>query len=75
MKYLVSGNMRLEYESALGDSFLFMDDWVGNNLSEAEMLIYKTDGDFPEKQALFARWTADQQITSLKIYVDNVLQP
>lgn len=67
--------MRLEYESALGDNFLLMDDWVAVNLNEAEMAVYNSAGVSPEKQALFDRWTVDQQITSLKIYIDDVLQP
>jgi hypothetical protein len=75
MKSVISGNTRLEYESALGDDFMLMDDWVHSNLSEAEMLVYTSEGFSSEKQALMQRWTADQKITSLKIYIDDVLQP
>ena len=75
MKSFTVGNMRLEYESALGDAFLLMQEWVEMNLNQAELEIYARDEPTPEKQALFDRWTADQQITSLKIYIDDVLQP
>ena len=75
MKTVVSGNIRMEYTSALGDNFLLLDDWVHTNLSETEMAAYRTDDLTPEKQAVFDKWTLDQQITSLKIYIDDVLQP
>ena len=73
MKSVVQGNITMEYESALGDSFLLMDDWAHTNLSEAEMLVYANDEYTEEKKALFDRWLADQQITSLRMYVDGVL--
>lgn len=74
--HVVDGkNIRLDYESALGDSFLLMDEWAQTNLNEAELALYHSDVESPEKQELFKRWTSDQQITSLVTYIDDVLQP
>jgi hypothetical protein len=74
MKSITNGNMRLEYESALGDNFLLMQEWAEMSLNPTELEVYARDELTPEKQALFDRWTADQQIISLKIYIDDVLQ-
>lgn len=74
MKSLVFENTRLEFESALGDSFIMMGDWVQNNLTEAELALYNSEGFGPEKQAIWQKWIDDQQITDIKFYVDEVLQ-
>jgi len=74
MKFLVFENTRLEFESALGDDFLMMSDWVSDNLTEEELVLYRSEGFSPEKQLVFEKWVEDQQITSIKYYVDDVLQ-
>lgn len=74
MKFLVFENTRLEFESALGDDFLMMGDWVSDNLTEEELVLYRSEVNSPEKQLVFDKWVEDQQITSIKYYIDDVLQ-
>ena len=74
MKTVVDGNTRYEYESALGDSFLIMHDWALENLAGPDLDVYLNETMTAEKQALFARWMTEQQITAFRCYVDDVLQ-
>lgn len=66
-------NIHLEIESSEAE-FLIMEEWALQNLNEAELSIYKQADLTEEKKALFDRWTADQKITYVKVYVNNVLQ-
>jgi hypothetical protein len=74
MKIVEDGNVRHEYVSALGADFLSMHEWAVINLTPAEMVIYENEEMTAEKAALFSRWIVDQQITSSKCYIDDVLQ-
>jgi len=66
--------IKLEIESSLGDNFLTMGEWAGANLTPEEMAVYQADELTEAKQILFDRWKDDQKITSVKYYIDNVLQ-
>jgi hypothetical protein len=67
-------NVKIEIESSLGDSFLTMEEWAQSNLTPEELAVYQADELTEAKQLLFARWSDDQKITSLKYYVNDVLQ-
>lgn len=66
--------MHYEIESAKGDNFLSAHDWALQNLTAAELDIYLTEALTPEKQDIFDRWMAAEQITAIRTYVNNVLQ-
>jgi hypothetical protein len=67
-------NIHIEIESALGDDFLFMDDWAKTDkITPEEYELYKSNVDSIERTALFDRWKSQQQITSLRIFQNNVL--
>jgi len=66
--------VRLEIESDLGENFLIMEEWAQTNLTQAELDIYMNVELSEAKKALFDRWAIDQQIVSVKMYINDVLQ-
>ena len=61
-----------EYTSAKGENFLTCHQWAEINLSEEEYKIYINEDMTPEKGAIFARWTAEEQIISHTVLEDGV---
>lgn len=74
MKTVEDGNTRYEYESALGDSFLPMHEWALANLTGTDLDVYLNETMTVEKEALFARWASEQQITAFRCYINDELQ-
>jgi hypothetical protein len=61
-----------QYTSAKGENFLTCHQWAEINLSEEEYEIYINEDMTPEKEAIFARWTAEEQITSHIVFENGV---
>jgi hypothetical protein len=61
-----------EFTSAKGDDFLTCHQWADLNLSKEEYTIYLNEDNTTEKQAIFARWMTEEQITSHTILEDGV---
>lgn len=74
MKIVEDGNTRYEFESALGESFLTMHEWALTTLTGPDLNAYLTETMTPEKEALFARWMSEQQVTAFRCYVNDELQ-
>lgn len=67
-------DIHYEFESDKGDTFLSAHDWALANLNSEELAIYLNEALTPEKDAIFQRWIAAEQISAIRVYVNNVLQ-
>lgn len=68
-----AGDVKHEIESALGDNFLTMEEWAHTKLTPEELSVYIADELTDAKKLLFQRWREDQEITSFRSYVNDVL--
>ena len=59
------------YTSDKGEIFLSWHDWALSTLSEEELAIYNSETSSDEKEALYMRWTQEEQIISHTVTEDG----